>query len=147
MSKMRLRGDRYVARSQSQYQDHRAKKCQVDHLNPGSKAVSRYFVHLTLCDLMDYSPPGSSVHGILQARILEWVAILFSRVTYITEYTFLFSWLCCQACRTPAPWPGTEPGTRQWKHRVLAIGPAGNSLSLSALFQLLFHHRLLQAIG
>ena len=29
-------------------------------------------------DLMDYSPPGSSVHGILQARILEWVAIPFS---------------------------------------------------------------------
>ena len=28
----------------------------------------------TLCDLMDCSPPGSSVHGILQARILEWVA-------------------------------------------------------------------------
>ena len=27
----------------------------------------------TLCDPMDYSPPGSSVHGILQARILEWV--------------------------------------------------------------------------
>ena len=33
----------------------------------------------TLCDLMDCSPPGSSVHGILQARILEWVAISFSR--------------------------------------------------------------------
>jgi len=32
---------------------------------------------LTLCDPMDYSPPDSSVHGILQARILEWVAILF----------------------------------------------------------------------
>ena len=30
-------------------------------------------------DPMDCSPPGSSVHGILQARILEWVAILFSR--------------------------------------------------------------------
>ena len=30
---------------------------------------------LTLCDPMDCSPPGSSVHGILQARILEWVAI------------------------------------------------------------------------
>ena len=28
----------------------------------------------TLCDLMDYSPPGSSIHGIFQARILEWVA-------------------------------------------------------------------------
>ena len=31
------------------------------------------------CDPMDCSPPGSSVHGILQARILEWVAIPFSR--------------------------------------------------------------------
>ena len=34
---------------------------------------------LTLCDPMDYSPPGSSVHGILQARTLEWIAISFSR--------------------------------------------------------------------
>ena len=33
---------------------------------------------LTLCDTMDSSPPGSSVHRILQARILEWVAISFS---------------------------------------------------------------------
>ena len=33
----------------------------------------------TLCDPVDGSPPGSSVHGILQARILEWVAISFSR--------------------------------------------------------------------
>ena len=34
---------------------------------------------LTLCNPMDSSPPGSSVHGVLQARILEWVAIPFSR--------------------------------------------------------------------
>ena len=34
---------------------------------------------LTLCDPMDYSALSSSVHGILQARILEWVAIGFSR--------------------------------------------------------------------
>ena len=33
----------------------------------------------TLWDPVDCSPPGSSVHGILQARILEWVAIFFSR--------------------------------------------------------------------
>ena len=33
----------------------------------------------TLCNSMDCSPPGSSVHGILQVRILEWVAIPFSR--------------------------------------------------------------------
>ena len=31
---------------------------------------------LTLCDPMDYNPPGSSVHGILQTRILEWLAML-----------------------------------------------------------------------
>ena len=34
---------------------------------------------LTLCDPKDCSPPGSSVHGIFQARILSWVAISFSR--------------------------------------------------------------------
>ena len=34
---------------------------------------------LTLCDPMEWSPPGSSVHGIFQARILEWVAVSFSR--------------------------------------------------------------------
>ena len=33
----------------------------------------------TLCDPMDHSLPGSSVYGISQARILEWVAISFSR--------------------------------------------------------------------
>ena len=34
---------------------------------------------LTLCALMDCNPPGASVHGIHQARILEWVVIPFSR--------------------------------------------------------------------
>ena len=33
----------------------------------------------TLCDPMDCSLPGSTVHGVLQARILEWVAVPFSR--------------------------------------------------------------------
>ena len=37
---------------------------------------------LTLCDPMDCNPPGSSVQGILQARILEWVAIPFSRESF-----------------------------------------------------------------
>ena len=36
----------------------------------------------TLRDPMDCSPPGSSVHGIFQARVLEWVAIAFSRACY-----------------------------------------------------------------
>ena len=33
----------------------------------------------TLCDPMDFGLPGSSVHGIFQARILEWIAIPFSK--------------------------------------------------------------------
>ena len=39
----------------------------------------------TLCDPMDCSPSGSSVHGILQARILEMVAISFSRGSSLTQ--------------------------------------------------------------
>ena len=38
-----------------------------------------HFSHVWFCDPMDYSLPGSSVLGILQARILEWVAISYSR--------------------------------------------------------------------
>ena len=34
---------------------------------------------LTLHDPMDCGPPGSSIHGIFQARVLEWVAVSFSR--------------------------------------------------------------------
>ena len=39
----------------------------------------------TLCDPMDCSLPGSSVHGILQAGILEWVAVPFSRGSFQTQ--------------------------------------------------------------
>ena len=43
--------------------------------HPAHACVLSRFSHvLTLCDPMDCSPSGSSVHGILQARILEWVA-------------------------------------------------------------------------
>ena len=43
----------------------------------------------TLSDPMDYSLPGSSVHGILQARVLEWGAIAFSEDLYIENYKTL----------------------------------------------------------
>ena len=39
----------------------------------------------TLSDLMDYSLPGSSTHGIFQARVLEWGAIAFSEKMYEKE--------------------------------------------------------------
>ena len=48
---------------------------------------------LILCDPVDYSPPGSSVHWILQARILEWVAISSSRGSSLPR-----DWTCMQ-CR------------------------------------------------
>ena len=52
---------------------------------------------LTLCDLIDGSPPGSRVPGILQARTLEWVAIAFSdRVHHII--------LCLDAHDNPIRW-------------------------------------------
>ena len=53
-------------------------------------------VHAQLClilyDPMDCSPPGSSVHGIFQVRILEWVAISFSKVrtTFLKKKNFFF---------------------------------------------------------
>ena len=52
-------------------------KYVIIHL--GTRACSVAKSCLTLCDPKDCSPPDSSVHGILQARILEWVAMPSSR--------------------------------------------------------------------
>ena len=49
---------------------------------------------LTLCDPMGCSSPGSSVHGILQARILEWVAIPFSRLPKMSVPNSWDLWTC-----------------------------------------------------
>ena len=47
---------------------------------------------LTLCDPMNCSPPGSSVHGILQARIPEWLAMPFSMgFSWLRDGTWVFS--------------------------------------------------------
>ena len=43
---------------------------------------------LTLSDPMDCSLPGSSVHGIFQARVLEWGAIAFSNITSLGSDNF-----------------------------------------------------------
>ena len=59
---------------------------------------------LTLCDPMDGRPPGSSVHRIFQARILEWVAIFFSR---------------------GFPDPGTKPGSLALQTDSLPSEPSG----------------------
>ena len=53
-----------------------------------------------LCDHMDYSVPGFFFHGILQARIPQWVAIPFSMETSQrrnqTQVIFVFSYFCCE---------------------------------------------------
>ena len=49
----------------------------------------------TLCDPMDRSPPGFSVHGILQARKLEWVAMPFSRGSSRPRYQTHVSSISC----------------------------------------------------
>ena len=47
----------------------------------------------TLCNLMDCSPPGFSVHGIFQARILEWVAISFYKGSSWPRVRIWVSWI------------------------------------------------------
>ena len=61
---------------------------------------------LTLCDPMDCNPPGSSVHGILQARILKWVAIPFSRGSFQSRDQTQVS---CLAGRFFTTWPPEKP--------------------------------------
>ena len=47
----------------------------------------------TLSDPMDRSLPGSSVHGIFQARVLEWGAIAFSKIKWVKYMNFLEEYL------------------------------------------------------
>ena len=67
----------------------------------------------TVCDPMDCSPPGSSVHGILQAGVLEWGAIAFSHSTpYISSILWLLpsSFTCILLL----------PNTHSYIHTVLS---------------------------
>ena len=60
---------------------------------------------LTLFDPMDRSSPGSSVHGIFQARVLEWVAISFSRGSSQPRD---WTWVSCTAGRRFTIWATRE---------------------------------------
>ena len=56
----------------------KGRRCHQFHVMNVAAAAKSLQSCLTLCDPIDGSPPGSSVPGILQARVLEWVAISFS---------------------------------------------------------------------
>ena len=59
----------------------------------------------TLSDPMDCSPPGPSVHGIFQARVLEWGAVAFSEITSAAAKSL-------QSCPTLCdPVDGSPPGS------------------------------------
>ena len=58
----------------------------------------------TPSDPMDYSLPGSSIHGIFQARVLEWVAIAFS-VLYL-QYTVVHCNFSVSTKMVPGDFPG-----------------------------------------
>ena len=66
---------------------------------------------------MDCSPPGSSIHGILQARILEWVAISFSRQEYWSGLPF--------PSPGDLPDPGIKPGSPALQADTLTSEPPG----------------------
>ena len=68
-------------------------------------------LYLTLSDPMDCSPPGTSVHGSFQARVLEWGAIAFSLQNYqcfINNYVFVLSHI--QLCSWTFPGKNTGVG-------------------------------------
>ena len=76
---------------------------------------------LTLCDPIDCSPPGSSVHGILQARILECVAIPFSRQSFWPrDWTHRLNLPSAPAGRFFTAEPPGKPQSPGWTNRNLA---------------------------
>ena len=84
----------------------------------------------TLATPMDCSPPGSSVHGILQARILEWVAISFSRGSFqprdqICLYVSCIGWQILYHLH----YLGKKYSTAVEKHLFCYTGSSVNMLS------------------
>ena len=77
--------------------------CSVPHTGPGVPSGERKetvtaracVVSRFHCDSMDCSPPGSSVHGILQARILEWIAMPSSRRSFGPRDRTYISYVSC----------------------------------------------------
>ena len=60
--------------------------------------LSHSVVSDSFCDPMDCSPPGSSVHGILQARLLDWVAVSSSRGSSRPRDRTRCSGVSCKEC-------------------------------------------------
>ena len=95
--------------------------CHRDPASGGLWPVSAYVWALqlcpTLCDPMDYSLPGSSVHEILQSRILEWVAMLSSRGSSWPRDWTSISCIAVRFFTQWATWETLTCQTRGWFYK------------------------------
>ena len=91
------------------------------HVHVSAKSLQLY---LTLCDPINYNLPGFSVHGILQTRILEWVAMPSPRGSSTQGLNLMSPALAARFFTTSATWEAYT----------------------YVLFQILFHYKLLQDI-
>ena len=99
-----------------------------------------HFSHVRLCDPMGYSLPGSSVHGLLQARILERVAIPCSgRSSWPRDQTEALYHLYWQSGPSPVPPPGTPNGQVSFHKGARQFSGKGTVLSQKVLGQLYIH--------
>ena len=80
--------------------------------NEGAQSCS------SLCNPMDYSLPGSSIHGISQGRILKWIAISFSRGSSRPRDR---TWVSCIAGRHYIVWATREANLIQFKQELNVI--------------------------
>ena len=110
--------------------------------------------YLTLCDPMDWSPPGSSVHGVFQAKVLEWVAFSFctgssqprdrthvSHVSLIGK-SILYHWATCPLTGIQRPLPMMWVGT-EWQEDSVLMGKWSIKLN-RYLFIFGFHYNISQ---
>ena len=86
----------------------------------------------TLCNRMDYSTPGSSIHGILQARILERVAISFSRGSSQTRD---WTWVSCISGRLFTIWVTREAPFYVYMHTNKGFSAQSSSHFYSCFYR------------
>ena len=100
---------------------------------------------LTLCDPVGCNPPGSSVHGTLLARILEWVAMSFPRRSSQPRDQIHVSCISCIAGRSYTHWTTWEAswwyrGEQKWRVEIYLLLRAGVSIFLLHILSLSTYH-------
>ena len=113
------------------------------HSKPLRRTCVCSLLCLVLCDSMNSNPPGSSVHGIVQARILEWVAISSSRgSSLLRDHT-------CASYKSPALQAYSLPLSHQGNHNTIYLFiifivclPLDNSSSINTGLSVSFVNRL-----